>query len=45
MNINVVPHVLVSAGFKKLLQLSWSNAVQLIKNFWLDKKKIWASLD
>lgn len=30
-----VPHVLVSAGFKELLQLGGSYAVQLIENFWL----------
>lgn len=33
--MSLVPHVLVSAGFKELLQLGGSYAVQLIQNFWL----------
>lgn len=33
--MSLVPHVLVSAGFKELLQLGGSYAVQLIQNLWL----------
>lgn len=37
-DVSLVPHVLVSAGFKELLQLGGGYAVQLIENFWLQHK-------